>query len=115
MTGPGIVWEKYEGSTAGGGRNTVYVGGRKMKLTQFLKLKPADQDKLITLDPSKAEADAVGEIKAKMKRVSNNKLLQSAYWGGRSDYDFIERLVQKPRSEWTDAQWRRIGRIAIQS
>lgn len=47
MTAPGFVWEKYEGDTAGGGRNTVYVGGKVMKLTDFL-LEPANyQDKLI--------------------------------------------------------------------
>ena len=114
VTAPGFTWEKYEGATAGGGRNTVYVGGRKMKLTEFLKLKPQQQDKLITLDPNNATADLTTEIKAKMKRISNNKLLKSAYWGGRSDYNFIEKLIQKPRSEWTDAQWRRIGNIAIQ-
>ena len=47
MTGPGFVWEKYEGINAGGGRNTVYVGGKVMKLTDFYRLTPKQQDKLI--------------------------------------------------------------------
>lgn len=47
MTAPGLVWEKYEGINAGGGRNTVYVGGKAMKLTAFYKLSPKLQDKLI--------------------------------------------------------------------
>jgi hypothetical protein len=44
---PKLVWEKYEGMTAGGGRNTVYVGGNSLKLTTFLKLQPEEQDRLI--------------------------------------------------------------------
>jgi len=47
MTAPGLVWEKYEGISAGGGRNTVYVGGKAMKLTDFYRLQPKQQDKLI--------------------------------------------------------------------
>lgn len=47
MTAPGFVWEKYEGVSAGGGRNTVYVNGEAMKLTHFNSLSPAKQDKLI--------------------------------------------------------------------
>lgn len=47
MTAPGFVWEKYEGVSAGGGRNTVYVGGKQMKLTEFYRLSPKQQDKLI--------------------------------------------------------------------
>lgn len=47
MTAPGFVWEKYEGISAGGGRNTVYVGGKAMKLTDFYRLNPKQQDKLI--------------------------------------------------------------------
>ena len=47
MTAPGFVWEKYEGLNAGGGRNTVYVGGKAMKLTDFYRLTPKQQDKLI--------------------------------------------------------------------
>ena len=47
MTAPGFVWEKYEGISAGGGRNTVYVGGQKMKLTEFMGLPPKKQDALI--------------------------------------------------------------------
>ena len=42
-----LVWQKYEGRCAGGGQNTVYVGGEKMKLTTFLDLSKAKQDKLI--------------------------------------------------------------------
>ena len=41
---PDFVWEKYEGAVPGGGRNTVYVGGHKLKLTDFLAMKPAKQD-----------------------------------------------------------------------
>lgn len=33
---PTFVWEKYEGSVAGGGRNTVFYNGVKQKLTNFL-------------------------------------------------------------------------------
>lgn len=47
MTAPGFVWEKYEGDTAGGGQNRVYVGGQAMKLTAFLGLSPKKQDALI--------------------------------------------------------------------
>ncbi len=47
MTAPGFVWEKYEGVSAGGGRNTVHVGGEAMKLTRFNSLSPKQQDKLI--------------------------------------------------------------------
>lgn len=46
-TSPVLVWEKYEGATAGGGRNEVYVGGAKMKLTEFLALSPEEQDDYI--------------------------------------------------------------------
>lgn len=42
-----LVWHKYEGQTAGGGQNTIYVGGEKMQLTRFLRLQKARQDKLI--------------------------------------------------------------------
>lgn len=48
MTAPGFVWEKYEGITAGGGRNTVYVAGKAMKLTTFLRLPPKKQDALLS-------------------------------------------------------------------
>lgn len=44
---PTFVWHKYEGSVAGGGQNTVYVAGRAMKLTHFLSLNPAAQDRLL--------------------------------------------------------------------
>lgn len=47
MTAPGLVWEKYEGISAGGGRNTVYVGGKRLKTTEFLSLKSTTQDKLV--------------------------------------------------------------------
>ena len=47
MTAPGFVWEKYEGMSAGGGRNTVYIGGKKMKLTSFYGLQARTQDKLL--------------------------------------------------------------------
>ena len=47
MTAPGFVWEKYEGDTAGGGQNRVYVAGQAMKLTSFLALSPKKQDALI--------------------------------------------------------------------
>lgn len=47
MTAPGFVWEKYEGDTAGGGQNRVYVGGKMLKLTDFLRLPPNKQDVLI--------------------------------------------------------------------
>jgi hypothetical protein len=33
---PLFRWEKYEGGTAGGGQNHVYIAGEKMKLTAFL-------------------------------------------------------------------------------
>ena len=47
MTAPGFVWEKYEGDTQGGGQNRVYVGGKMLKLTDFLTHTRAQQDKLI--------------------------------------------------------------------
>ena len=34
-----VVWYKYEGTTAGGGQNYIYLAGKKMKLTNFLKMK----------------------------------------------------------------------------
>jgi hypothetical protein len=57
-----LVWEKYEGQTAGGGRNTVYVGGRAMKLTDFLKLDPKKQDALVSMGPGEGEADELNSI-----------------------------------------------------
>ena len=36
VNAPTFVWEKYEGSVAGGGRNTVFHNGIKEKLTEFL-------------------------------------------------------------------------------
>lgn len=45
---PGVlVWQKYEGAYAGGGQNYVYVGGRKIRLKEFLRLAPEKQDALI--------------------------------------------------------------------
>lgn len=44
---PALEWHKYEGFTAGGGQNTVKVGGKKMKLTDFLRLAPKQQDALL--------------------------------------------------------------------
>lgn len=44
---PALEWHKYEGWTAGGGSNTVKVGGKKMKLTDFLRLAPKQQDALL--------------------------------------------------------------------
>ncbi len=41
-----VFWEKYEGSSAGGGRNEVIVNGTRMKLTEFLKLSTAQVAKL---------------------------------------------------------------------
>ena len=47
VTSPALEWHKYEGFTAGGGRNTVKVGGKKMKLTDFLRLTPKQQNALL--------------------------------------------------------------------
>lgn len=47
MTAPGFVWEKYEGDTAGGGQNRVYVSGKAMKLSDFLSEPAYYQDKLV--------------------------------------------------------------------
>lgn len=46
-TAPSLIWEKYEGLTAGGGRNVIYVGGTGMKLTSFFELSPKKQDAYI--------------------------------------------------------------------
>ncbi len=35
--------EKYEGMSAGGGQNRVYVDGKMLKLTEFLAMDPADR------------------------------------------------------------------------
>ena len=44
---PAFVWEKFEGIAAGGGQNRVYVGGKKMKLTEFMRKTAKAQDKLV--------------------------------------------------------------------
>jgi len=44
LTNPTFVWQKYEGSVAGGGKNLVYEDGKEMKLTFLLEnLKLASQ------------------------------------------------------------------------
>jgi hypothetical protein len=35
---PDFVWQKYEGGTPGGGQNRVYVAGREMKVSEFVRL-----------------------------------------------------------------------------
>lgn len=54
---PALEWYKYEGQTAGGGTNTVKVGGKKMKLTDFLRLKPEQQDTLLQSGPGQNVAE----------------------------------------------------------
>lgn len=41
-----FVWYKYEGQTAGGGHNHVYVGGEKIKLSDFYNLSANKQNLL---------------------------------------------------------------------
>lgn len=38
LTNPTFVWQKYEGFTAGGGKNVVYYNGQMQKLSEFLGL-----------------------------------------------------------------------------
>lgn len=66
---PKFVWWKYEGATAGGGRNWVYVGGKAMKLSDFLSMPPLKQDKLFAeagIKPKKG-ANVAPVLKPKFK------------------------------------------------
>jgi len=59
---PGVlVWQKYEGETAGGGQNYIYVGGEKIKTTWFLSLSPKKQDQMI--DGTSAAKNAIQATK----------------------------------------------------
>jgi hypothetical protein len=58
---PALEWYKYEGQTAGGGTNTVKVGGKKMKLTDFLRLKPEQQDALLKSGPGQGVSEGSDE------------------------------------------------------
>ena len=55
-TAKDFLWQKYEGATAGGGANHVYVAGKKIKLTDFLALAPKKQDALVSMSPKDAQA-----------------------------------------------------------
>ena len=55
---PALEWHKYEGLTAGGGQNTVKVGVKKMKLTDFLRLDPKQQDALLKSGTGVAEGSS---------------------------------------------------------
>lgn len=82
-TSPNLVWEKYEGGTAGGGRNTVYVGGKMMKTTDFLSLPPRKQDQLLS-----------GKI-AKPKYLHKFKFVISISNKTKFDQDNLERILAK--------------------
>jgi len=106
MTAPDFVWEKYEGSTAGGGRNTVYVGGQKMKLTAFLKLPPKRQDALVNLKAGDVDKDILKGIPAAVKNSDPVKLFKSNKMSmNHTDYAFFSKLVKIPKKEWTPRQW----------
>ena len=108
MTGPGVVWEKYEGYAAGGGRNTIYVGGYKMATTAFLRLTPKKQDHLLNLKPEDHEADVIRNIPASVKKKDPVKVFNNVKTiVNDRDYRFLLKLVQKPNTEWTARQWQR--------
>ena len=43
-----LLWNKYVGFVAQGGQNHVYVAGRRIKVSNFLGLKPAEQRALLS-------------------------------------------------------------------
>ena len=55
---PRPVWYKYEGDCQGGGQNWVYVGQRKMKLSEFRSLSSNKQDQLLAIEPWAPKAEA---------------------------------------------------------
>jgi hypothetical protein len=67
---PGLEWNKYEGWTAGGGQNTVKVNGKKMKLTDFLRLPSEQQDALIQGSSGEQLDETSPESIAKINQIT---------------------------------------------
>lgn len=59
-----MVWYKYEGYTAGGGQNHVFVANRKIKLTAFLEFSDDEQDRLL-MGKAPIASEAVKELMRK--------------------------------------------------
>ena len=106
-----MVWEKYEGTVAGGGRNTVYVGGRKMKMTDFVKLSPEEQDRLVSLDAEAGHQDQMSSIPPEVKSVKAVKAIIRKVGGGlnRTDswriYGILDKLTGEVNRKVTDKEW----------
>lgn len=47
ITGPKLVWQKYESAAKGSGQNHVFVGGQKIKMSAFMAMSDEQQDELI--------------------------------------------------------------------
>ena len=42
-----IFWYKYEGKTPGGGQNSLFINGNKIKLTKWLRMTSEERDQII--------------------------------------------------------------------
>ena len=42
-----FYWYKYEGKTAGGGQNSLFINGNKIKVTKWLRMTSEERDQII--------------------------------------------------------------------
>lgn len=94
---PALEWYKYEGQTAGGGTNTVKVGGKKMKLTDFLRLKPEQQDALLKSSPGQGVAEGSDE-----NFKSGDKVYHSSRKEIGTFLDYDDRNTTTNNNAWVD-------------